>query len=85
MTILEYINDKTMHALLDDKQPVLNGLLEAAKLAIGSVCPEGHGEAVISFGHDGEAYCEACDERYSLTQAAVDKLHDLGFYDVYAE
>lgn len=84
MTITEYINTKTIEALLDNRQAKINGLLRAAQIATGCKCPEGHGESEISLMRD-EAYCAACDEDYSPVAAAVDVLHDLGYYDVYAE
>ena len=84
MTITKYINTKTIEALLDNRQDRCKGLLEAARLATGSCCPEGHGEDEISFSRDGEAHCAECDEVYSLVEAACSKLQDLG-YNVYAE
>ena len=84
MIITDYINRKCIEALLDNRQDLCTGLLEAVRLATGSRCPEGHGEDEISLNGDGEAYCAACDETYPLVVAACAKLQDMG-YDVYAE
>jgi hypothetical protein len=84
MTITEYINRKGIEALLDNRQDLCKGLLHAARLATGSRCPEGHGGDEISFDNDGQAHCAACDEVYSLVEAACNHLQGLG-YDVYAE
>lgn len=84
MTITDYINRKGIEALLDDRQDLSTGLLEAARIAVGNRCPEGHGDDEISLNGDGEAYCAACDEVYTLVEAACAKLQDLG-YNVYAE
>ena len=84
MTVSEYINKQTINALLDNNQKKLNGLLEAAQIACGAKCPEGHDGDQISFMNGGEMYCEVCDETYMSVEATVDRLQDLGF-DVYAE
>jgi hypothetical protein len=84
MTITDYINRKGIEALLDDRQDLCKGLLEAARIAIGSRCPEGHGNDEISLNGDGEAFCAACDEVYSLNEEACKCLRHLG-YDVWAE
>jgi len=86
MDISKFINTKTIEALLDNRQDLLNGLLEASELLLGVKCPAGlHGEDVISSGNEDELYCEACDEVYHACAAACDKLHELGYYEAYAD
>jgi len=84
MELMDYIHGKTVEALLDDRQDLLDGLLKAGQIAVGSRCPEGHGEDVISNGNEDELYCETCDEVYSGCEAACEILQDLG-YNVYVE